>query len=52
MSKKRNNQRKPNSPSAETEEHGDPLKTISLSVLQDLLKPRQKTPFVKVISPS
>ena len=38
MSKKKSNQRKPSSPSAEAGEYDDLPETISSSVLQDLLK--------------
>ena len=41
MSKKKNNQRKPSSPSAESGEYDDLPETISSSVLQDLLKAQE-----------
>ena len=41
MSKKKNSQRKPSSPSAESGEYDDLPETISSSVLQDLLKAQE-----------
>ena len=41
MSRKKSNQRKPSSPSAEAGEYDDLPETISSSVLQDLLKAQE-----------